>query len=101
MWISWAGVHVARGNASKVFHPFLLPGDFKGSSEDLRNKVLVNFDPLSCFVGDLEASIIQCLDFYLFIIISIIIKVFGRCCNCSRPLFFNVERVLKHFQAMV
>lgn len=101
MWISWAGVHVARGNASKVFHPFLLPGDFKGSSEDLRNKVLVNFDPLRCFVGDLEASIIQCLDFYLFIIISNIIKVFGRCCNCSHPLFFNVERVLKHFQAMV
>ncbi|KAK9948609.1 hypothetical protein M0R45_004177 [Rubus argutus] len=48
------GVHVARGNASKGFHPFLLPGDFKGSSEDLRNKVLVNFDPLRCFVGDLE-----------------------------------------------
>lgn len=51
-----AGVHVACGNASKVFHPFLLPGDMKGNSEALRNKLLVNFDPLRCYVGDLEAS---------------------------------------------
>ncbi|ONH96837.1 hypothetical protein PRUPE_7G155300 [Prunus persica] len=48
------GVHVARGNASKVFHPFLLPGDLNGNSEDLRNKLLVNFDPMRCFVGDVE-----------------------------------------------
>ncbi|VVA09728.1 PREDICTED: nucleolar [Prunus dulcis] len=48
------GVHVARGNASKVFHPFLLPGDLNGNSEDLRNKLLVNFDPMRCFVGDIE-----------------------------------------------
>ena len=45
---------MARGNASKVFHPFLLPGDMKGNSEALRNKLLVDFDPLRCFVGDLE-----------------------------------------------
>lgn len=62
----WAGVHVACGNASKSFHPFLLPGDFKGSLEDLRNKVLVNFDPLRCFIGDLEASIYNAL-IYLFV----------------------------------
>ncbi|XP_009347539.2 nucleolar protein 6 isoform X1 [Pyrus x bretschneideri] len=49
-----AGVHVACGNASNVFHPFLLPGDMKGNSEALRNKLLVNFDPLRCYVGDLE-----------------------------------------------
>ncbi|CAL2273862.1 unnamed protein product [Prunus armeniaca] len=48
------GVHVARGNASKVFHPFLLAGDLNGNSEDLRNKLLVNFDPMRCFVGDIE-----------------------------------------------
>uniref|UniRef100_A0A7N2M189 Nrap protein domain-containing protein n=1 Tax=Quercus lobata TaxID=97700 RepID=A0A7N2M189_QUELO len=33
------------------------PGDFKGSLEELKNKLLVNFDPLKCFVGDLGASI--------------------------------------------
>ncbi|XP_050281342.1 uncharacterized protein LOC126722227 isoform X3 [Quercus robur] len=51
---SWAGKHVARGNASKVFQPFMSPGDFKGSLEELKNKLLVNFDPLRFFVGDLE-----------------------------------------------
>ncbi|KAM0970433.1 hypothetical protein FF1_018515 [Malus domestica] len=37
------GVHVARGNASMVFHPFLLPGDMKGNSEALRNKLLKEY----------------------------------------------------------
>lgn len=48
------GIRVARGNPSKLFHPFLLPGDLKGNSKGLRNKLLVDFDPLKCFVGDLE-----------------------------------------------
>ncbi|KAL0008129.1 hypothetical protein SO802_009631 [Lithocarpus litseifolius] len=48
------GKHVARGNASKVFQPFMSPGDFKGSLEELKNKLLVNFDPLRFFFGDLE-----------------------------------------------
>ncbi|KAF3441314.1 hypothetical protein FNV43_RR15227 [Rhamnella rubrinervis] len=48
------GIHVAQGNASKVFHPFLLPGDLKQSSEELRNKLMINFDPLRCYIGDLE-----------------------------------------------
>lgn len=48
---------MAQGNASKVFQPFMSPGDFKGSLEELKNKLLVNFDPLRFFVGDLEASI--------------------------------------------
>lgn len=52
---------MARGNASKVFHPFLLPADLNGNSEDLRNKLLVNFDPMRCFVGDIEASICNAL----------------------------------------
>jgi hypothetical protein len=52
---------VARGNASKFFHPFILPGDLKGSSEEVKNKLLVNFDPLRCFVGDLEASIFNAM----------------------------------------
>ncbi|KAJ7944284.1 Nucleolar protein 6 [Quillaja saponaria] len=48
------GKHVATGNPSKAFHPFLLPGDLKGSPEELRNKLLVDFDPLNFFVRDLE-----------------------------------------------
>ena len=51
-----AGKHVARGNASKAFHPFLLPGELKGTLEELRNKLLVDLDPLKCLIGDLEAS---------------------------------------------
>ena len=64
---------MAQGNASKVFQPFMGPGDFKGSSKELKNKLLVNFDPLRCFLGDLEASfftglmlILKALLFFLF-----------------------------------
>ena len=49
-------MHVVRGNPNKIFNPFLLPKDLKGSSEELRNKLMVDFDPLRCFLGDLEAS---------------------------------------------
>ncbi|XWS42061.1 hypothetical protein CRYUN_Cryun17cG0136500 [Craigia yunnanensis] len=48
------GRHVAHGNASNAFHPFLLPADMKGSLEQLKTKLMVNFDPLRCFVGDVE-----------------------------------------------
>ncbi|KAG5560683.1 hypothetical protein RHGRI_003871 [Rhododendron griersonianum] len=48
------GMHVVRGKPSKKFHPFLLPGDMKGSLEELKHKLMVNFDPLRCFVGDVE-----------------------------------------------
>ncbi|KAJ4714403.1 nucleolar protein 6 [Melia azedarach] len=48
------GRHVAHGNASKAFRPFLLPGNVKGSSEELKTKLMVDFDPLSCFVRELE-----------------------------------------------
>ncbi|XP_058203869.1 uncharacterized protein LOC131318082 [Rhododendron vialii] len=50
------GMHVVRGKPSKKFHPFLLPGDMKGSLEELKHKLMVNFDPLRCFVGDIEAK---------------------------------------------
>ncbi|KAG8383986.1 hypothetical protein BUALT_Bualt04G0070800 [Buddleja alternifolia] len=50
------GKHVIRGNASKTFHPFLLPGDMKENLEVLKNKLMVNFDPLRYFVTDIEAS---------------------------------------------
>lgn len=55
---------MACGNASKIFHPYILVGDLKGSSEELRNKLLVDFDPLKCFVGNLEVSnvfVLTCL----------------------------------------
>ncbi|KAI3451695.1 hypothetical protein Pfo_008360 [Paulownia fortunei] len=48
------GRHVIRGNASKTFQPFLLPGDMKGNLEELKNKLMVNFDPLRYFVSDIE-----------------------------------------------
>lgn len=48
------GMHVVRGKPSKKFHPLLLPGDMKGSLEDLKQKLMVNFDPLRCFVYDME-----------------------------------------------
>ncbi|KAF4390253.1 hypothetical protein F8388_019908, partial [Cannabis sativa] len=48
------GLYVARGSPSKIFHPFLLHEELKGSAEELRNKLLVDFDPLKCFLGDIE-----------------------------------------------
>uniref|UniRef100_A0A7N0T892 Nucleolar protein 6 n=1 Tax=Kalanchoe fedtschenkoi TaxID=63787 RepID=A0A7N0T892_KALFE len=48
------GKLVACGNPSKSFHPFLMPEDFKGSVEDLKSKLLVDFDPVKCFLVDLE-----------------------------------------------
>ncbi|XP_061342356.1 uncharacterized protein LOC133288574 isoform X3 [Gastrolobium bilobum] len=48
------GTHVARGHASKCFQPFLLPRDLKGKSEELKNKLLVDFDPSRFFIRDLE-----------------------------------------------
>ncbi|XP_022751385.1 nucleolar protein 6 isoform X2 [Durio zibethinus] len=48
------GRHVAHGNPSNAFHPYLLPADMKGSLEQLKTKLMVNFDPLRCFIGDVE-----------------------------------------------
>ncbi|KAK9285428.1 hypothetical protein L1049_024621 [Liquidambar formosana] len=48
------GKYVARGNASKDFHPFVLPRDMKRSLKELKDKLMVDFDPLRCFVVDLE-----------------------------------------------
>ncbi|CAK9152397.1 unnamed protein product [Ilex paraguariensis] len=48
------GRRVVCGNASKLFNPFMLPEDIKGSLDELKNKLMVNFDPVRCFVGDLE-----------------------------------------------
>ncbi|KAG4973352.1 hypothetical protein AAZX31_11G066800 [Glycine max] len=48
------GTHVAEGHASKCFQPFLLPKDLKGRPEELKNKLLVDFDPSKCFIRDLK-----------------------------------------------
>ena len=54
---------MVRGSASKDFHPFILPGEMNGSVKDLKHKLMVDFDPLRCFVGDLEASTPKCFAF--------------------------------------
>lgn len=54
-----AGTHVAEGHASKCFQPFLLPKDLKGRPEELRNKLLVDFDPSKCFIRDLKARTVK------------------------------------------
>lgn len=51
-----AGRQVIRGNASKAFQPFLLPEDVKGNLEEQKSKLMVGFDPLKCFVTEIEAS---------------------------------------------
>ncbi|KAI9164874.1 hypothetical protein LWI28_003798 [Acer negundo] len=51
------GRHVARGNASKAFRSFMLPADMKRGTEELKNKLMVDFDPLRCFVGDIEKDL--------------------------------------------
>ncbi|KAK2426733.1 nucleolar protein [Trifolium repens] len=48
------GTQVAKGHASKFFQPFLLPKDLKGRPEELKNKLLVDFNPSRCFIKDLE-----------------------------------------------
>ncbi|GMH24573.1 hypothetical protein Nepgr_026416 [Nepenthes gracilis] len=48
------GVDVARGNASKAFHPFLVAREMKGGSDELKKKLMVDFDPLRCYLSDLE-----------------------------------------------
>lgn len=56
VFVMLPGKHVAKGHASKIFQPFLLPRDLKGRPEELRNKLLVDFNPSRCFIRDLEAS---------------------------------------------
>lgn len=50
------GRHVAHGKSSNAFRPFMLPGDTKGGLEAVKSKLLVNFDPLTCFVGDVQKA---------------------------------------------
>ncbi|XP_058112388.1 uncharacterized protein LOC131255639 isoform X1 [Magnolia sinica] len=48
------GRRVIQGNASKDFHPYISLVNKQQSFEEIRNKLMVNFDPTSCFVEDLK-----------------------------------------------
>nr|XP_043615466.1 nucleolar protein 6 [Erigeron canadensis] len=50
------GKLVARGNASKTFQPYLLTNGVKGSTKDLQEQLYLNFNPLMCYVKDLESA---------------------------------------------
>ncbi|GAB4846824.1 hypothetical protein Ancab_025831 [Ancistrocladus abbreviatus] len=50
------GRRVAQGNASKDFHPYLVPRDMKTNLDDLKKKLMVDFDPLRCYIIDLESE---------------------------------------------
>lgn len=57
-----------RGNPSEIFHPFLIPGDLRGSLEEMKNKLMVNFDPLGHFTRDIEASNVISADFKYYLL---------------------------------
>ena len=51
-----------RGRASKSFHPFLLAGvgtGIKACLEDLKDKVMIDFNPVRCFIDEIEVRISQ------------------------------------------
>lgn len=48
------GKLVVQAKASKLFHPFISSGDMKANIEELRRKLMVDFDPSRCLIEDLE-----------------------------------------------
>ncbi|XP_050228407.1 uncharacterized protein LOC126677694 [Mercurialis annua] len=48
------GTLVAHGNATKTFQPFMLSSDLRGSLEKLKDKLMVDFDPLRCYIADIQ-----------------------------------------------
>ncbi|KAF9609709.1 hypothetical protein IFM89_018157 [Coptis chinensis] len=50
------GRHVAQGDPSSEFHPFMLHGNMKESLEEMKKTLMVNFDPVRCFMEDLKVS---------------------------------------------
>ncbi|KAK4741434.1 hypothetical protein SAY87_025022 [Trapa incisa] len=48
------GKQIAKGSASKAFHPFFTPSDLNGSLEEIKNQIMVDFDPMKHFLQDLE-----------------------------------------------
>lgn len=64
---------MVRGNPSKIYQPFTLLGGMKGTKEELKDKLLIDFDPMKCFIKDLEASeqSFRVLNYYYLLIIFI------------------------------
>ncbi|KMT09405.1 hypothetical protein BVRB_6g128810 isoform B [Beta vulgaris subsp. vulgaris] len=50
------GTFVACGNSSKDFSPILRPKDVKGSLDVWKTKLMVDFDPLQCYLVDLQGG---------------------------------------------
>ncbi|KAF9612335.1 hypothetical protein IFM89_038938 [Coptis chinensis] len=50
------GRHVAQGDPSSEFHPFMLHGNMKESLEEMKKTLMVNFDPVRCFMEDLKGE---------------------------------------------
>ena len=50
------GKQVIRGNAGKAFQPFLLPEEMKKNLGELKNKLMVGFDPQKYLISEIEAS---------------------------------------------
>ncbi|GAA0178293.1 RNA metabolism protein [Lithospermum erythrorhizon] len=45
---------VACGNATKIFDPIVSVKNFKGSIEELKSRLMVDFDPLKCYIADIQ-----------------------------------------------
>lgn len=85
------GTYVARGNASKNFSPFLRPKDVKGSLDVLKKKLMVDFDPLQCYLLDLQVSVP--------VAVFVALDIFD--CVPSPFFFICTGRVPKHVQSVV
>ncbi|KAL9273669.1 Pyridine nucleotide-disulfide oxidoreductase domain-containing protein [Drosera capensis] len=48
------GFHIAQGDATKDFNPFLAHKDMKGNLDEVKQRLMVDFDPLRCYIEDLE-----------------------------------------------
>ncbi|XP_021718015.1 nucleolar protein 6-like [Chenopodium quinoa] len=50
------GKYVARGNPSNYFSPIIRPKDMKGGLDVLKSKIMVDFDPLQCYLVNLQGG---------------------------------------------
>ncbi|CAH9146997.1 unnamed protein product [Cuscuta epithymum] len=51
------GQCVVRGKPTKIFDPFFHPTNLRGSYKELKSKLMVNFDPLKCFITEIEREL--------------------------------------------
>ncbi|RAL52526.1 hypothetical protein DM860_017220 [Cuscuta australis] len=45
---------VVRGKPTKTFHPFILTANLRNSYKELKSKMMVDFDPLKCFITEIK-----------------------------------------------